>query len=238
MTKAQKAKILAIRMMVAAVSVAIGILISAQWRSVPERVTNPISPYLSLTETKNSLYVENDQLRDEITDLQQEIEKSQKAAEDIALSKTELLVLQKEKAKAGLTKLNGPGIIITYDDSKSGQLTEESIVHAADLRDAINLLWGSGAEGITINNQRIVLNTAIDCIVNTILINGTKIGNPFRIEAIGDQAVMFAKLSDKNNLSLIYDRKINQGLVFNIENNNDLTVPSYNGSFELQAEGQ
>lgn len=225
-------------MMVAAISVAIGILISAQWRSVPERVTNPISPYLSLTQTKDSLSLENDQLRNEITTLQQEIEKSQKAAEDIALSKTELLVLQNEKARAGLTKLNGPGIIITYDDSKFGELGEASIVHAADLRDTINLLWGSGAEGITINNQRIVLNTAIDCIVNTILINGTKIGNPFRIEAIGDETVMFAKLSDRTNLVSLYDRKINQGLVFNIEKNNDITVPVYNGSFELQAKGQ
>jgi uncharacterized protein YlxW (UPF0749 family) len=190
-----------------------------------------------LNETKNSLYQENDQLRKEITNLQQGIDKAQKDAEDVTLTKNELADLQTEKSKAGLTKLNGSGVIVTYDDSKSSVLSEESIVHAADLRDTINLLWGSGAEAISINNQRIVINTAIDCIVNTILINGTRISNPFRIEVIGDQNMLYGRLTDRNFLSYIHDRQTNQGLIFEVLKNNDVTLPTYNGSFEFQSEG-
>jgi uncharacterized protein YlxW (UPF0749 family) len=237
MNKAKKAKIIATRLILVAISIGVGILISAQWRSIPERITNPIVPYTSLNETKNSLYQENDQLKKEITNLQQGIDKAQKEAEDVTLTKNELANLQTEKAKAGLTKLNGVGVIIIYDDSKSVVLSEESIVHAADLRDTINLLWGSGAEAISINSQRIVINTAIDCIVNTILINGTRISNPFRIEVIGDQNMLYGRLIDKKYLSNIHDRQLNQGLIFEVLKNNDITLPSYNGSFEFQSGG-
>lgn len=231
--KIRKTKIVATRSFVAIVCVAIGVLITAQWRSIPDRVTNPIAPYSSLKETKDALYDEQNNLKNEITDLQKALEKSERDSENVSLTKSELSGLRMKKAQAGLTKLNGPGVIITLDDSK-GVSSEDSIVHAGDIRDVVNLLWGSGAEAISINDQRVVINTAIDCIVNTVLVNNIRLTTPFRIEAIGNQSLMQEKLTNTNLLSNLYDRKQNQGLIFSVERNNDITVQRFNGSFEVK----
>ena len=232
--KIGNAKIAATRSMVAILCVIFGILITAQWRSIPQRVTNPIAPYISLKDTKESLYNEQSELKNEIADLQKLIEENQKNSENSTLTKAELTDLQAKKAQAGLTKLNGPGVIINLDDSPMSPATEDSIVHAADVRDSLNLLWGAGAEAISINGQRVVMNTAVDCIVNTILINNIRIATPIRIEAIGDQNLMYSRLTDVNALSDIYRRRAEQGLKFDISKNNDISVPIFDGSFDIQ----
>lgn len=233
LSKIKNARVVAVRSFIALLSVAIGVLITAQWRSIPDRVTNPIAPYSSLKETKDALYSEQDQLKEEIKKLQLSIEKAQGQSEDITLTKKELSDLSAKKSEAGLTKLNGPGIIITLDDSKSGPPSEDSIVHAADIRDMINLLWGSGAEGISINGQRVVINTAIDCIVNTILVNDIRLSTPFKIEAIGNQSLMYDMISNPRILSNLHQRK-SSGLVFNLQKNNDITLPVFDGSFQTK----
>jgi len=231
----KEAKLVGLRSVAVLFSITFGILIAAQWKSLPTRVTDPVAPYSSLKETKESLYEEQNQLKDEIKNLQVNIENAQSESQNSTLTKSEVSDLNNKKALAGLTKLNGRGIIVTLDDSKSGATSEDSIVHAADLRDVENLLWGSGAEAISINNQRVVINTAIDCIVNTILVNNIRLTTPFRIEAIGNQDLMYNKLSNSNNLSSIHQRKAS-GLIFNIEKNNDITVPIFDGSFEVKTE--
>jgi len=235
--KLHKTKVVATRSIIAILCVVFGILISAQWRSLPDRVTNPIAPYASLKETKEALYAEQSQLKGEIVELQKTIAQTQKDSLDISLTKSELADLKTKKAQAGLLKLNGAGVIITLDDSKTSPTSEDSIVHAADLRDVANLLWSSGAEAISINGQRVVANTAIDCIVNTILVNNNRLTAPFTIEAIGDQNYLFDIISNQDILSSIHQRQKDQGLIFNVTQNNDITMPVFDGSFEVKAGG-
>lgn len=225
-------KVIGIRSFVALLSIGLGILISAQWKSIPTRVTDPIAPYTSLKDTKESLVEEQLALKEEIKKLQLNIGKAQNSAEDITLTKSELKDLNMQKAQAGLTKLNGEGIIVTLDDSKSSS-SEDSIVHAADIRDVVNLLWASGAEGIAINDHRVVINTAIDCIVNTILVNDIRLSIPFRIEAIGNQELMYQNLNNRNIISNLHQRK-STGLIFRTEKNDDITLPIFDGSFNTK----
>jgi uncharacterized protein YlxW (UPF0749 family) len=235
MNTKQKSKAIAIRSLIAVLCIGFGILISAQFRSLPARVSNPIAPYASLKETKEELYEEQDQLKNVVKSLQEEIRKAQEDNKNNILSKEELYALNSQKMLAGLTKLNGPGVIVKLDDSKASNASDQSIIHAADLRDIINLLWSSGAEGISINSQRIVTNTAIDCIVNTILINNVRISTPFQIEAIGNQEIMLASLRDKNKLSDLHSRVTTQGIIFSSYKNNDITLPAFDGSFGINS---
>lgn len=233
----KKTRSIALRSVLMIIGIGLGVLITAQWNSIPERVVNPIAPYNSLKETKDALYDEQTDLKKEITSLQDSINIIQKESLNSSLSKDQLEILKNAKAKAGITALNGQGIILTLDDSKNGVSSEDSIVHAADLRDAVNLLWGSGAEAISINGQRIVVNTAIDCIVNTILVNDARIAAPFRIEAIGDQSYMYDNLISPLILTSIHERRKNQGLIFDLSKNNDITVSAFDGSYDVKAEG-
>lgn len=209
---------------------------SARFRSIPDRITDPLAPYASLKETRDSLIKEQSDLKDEIKSLQTSISEIQSENANQVLTKSEISDLNYRKAQAGLTRLNGAGVIIKLNDSQSGIATEDSIIHASDLRDIVNLLWSAGAEGIAINDQRVVANTAIDCIVNTILINNVRVSTPLQIEAIGNQNKMFDSLNTSDLLSGLYYRKINFGLQFDIQENHDITLPVYDGSFDINSE--
>ncbi len=228
--KSDNSKNIATKSLLLIMSIGFGVLISAQVRSLPQIVSNPIAPYVSLKETKDDLSAEQKELKQEIESLHQRIAEFQKLNEDKVLSKQEISDLNLKKATAGVTKLNGVGIIVNLDDSKSGAVTEDNIVHAADIRDVVYLLWANGAEAISVNGQRVVVNTAIDCIVNTILINDVRLTTPFRVEAIGPQGIMYGKLMDQNILSDLHHRRSDKKLTFEVNLNNDITVPIYTGS--------
>ncbi|MEI7792486.1 MAG: DUF881 domain-containing protein [Candidatus Berkelbacteria bacterium] len=235
MKKTEIPKVIAIRLLIAIFCIGFGILISAQLRTLPERVINPIAPYVSLRDTKEELYTEQTQLKDEIKSLQVSIQESQIQAENVVLSKEEIAKLNHMKAQAGLTKLNGPGVIIILDDSATSVATESSIVHAADIRDVLNLLWGSGAEAIAINGQRVVINTAVDCIVNTILLNNVRLATPFQVEAIGNRDLMYDKVTNQKILTDLYKRKRENGVIFDVKKNDDITVPLFDGSLGTES---
>lgn len=91
----------------------------------------------------------------------------------------------------GLSEVTGDGIIITLNDGQVNPLNgwyidlNDFIVHDRDLIRIINYLKNTGAEAISINDQRIITTTSIECDGNVIMINGEKIGAPFEIKAIG-----------------------------------------------------
>ncbi len=237
MEKFQKnAKYITTRSLTVVLFIVFGIIISAQFRSIPTRISNPIAPYASLKETKESLYNEQLDIKKEIVRLHQEIQNYQNQSENAVLTEKQLSDLQNKKAEAGLTKLTGPGITVTLDDSKNNLANEDSIIHAADLRDIINTSWGAGAEAISINNQRIVISTAVDCIVNTILINNVRLSVPFKINVIGDKAQLRDTLENSFYLSALRSRHEKNGITFKIEENNNILMPIFDGSFEIKGE--
>lgn len=213
--------------------IGLGVLLAAQFKSLPIRITDPVVSYSSLKDTKDELYVEQSELKKTIEDLNKSIEEIQKESKNITLSEDEVQALQEKKAIAGLTKISGPGMVITLNDSDDF-VNEDSIVHAADLRDVVNLLWTSGAEAISINDQRVVLNTAIDCIVNTILINNQRLSTPYTISAVGPKETLYNAIS--GGLSGLQKRKHNYGLKFELYKSNNITLPAFNGSFNIKAE--
>lgn len=233
MNKLKISKVVALRLLIAILCLVLGILISAQLRSIPDRVTNPISPYISLKQTKEDLYKEQNDLKEEIKKLQKSINDAQQTANRSILNDSQLANLLYKKAQVGLTKLNGPGIILTLDDGKSKVVNEDTIIHASDLRDVVSVLWANGAEGIAINNQRIVISSAIDCIVNTIMINNVRLSDPFRIEAIGPASRMFNSINNSYYLLNLRDRKNKDDIFFNLETNSDITLPIFDGSLEV-----
>lgn len=231
------AKLVSIRFIYIALGIGIGLLVMAQLRTIPDRITNPATPVLSLAETRDLLYKEQSSLSDEAAQLQSQNAVLQNEIRNKSVSKDELAQLESQKAMAGMTAISGPGVKIVMDDSNSGS-SEEAIVHAADLRDVVNLLWSGGAEGISINDQRVVFTTAIDCIVNTVLINNNKISTPFVITAIGDRDRMQNALSSPLNLADIKNRAKYSNLVFEPAFQDKLNIPAFKGSFILSTDIQ
>lgn len=108
--------------------------------------------------------------------------------------------LQDLKLKAGLTEVEGPGLLMTLRDSPRASFSSSGewhpgLVHDTDLRGIVNELWIAGAEAISIGGQRCVGWTGIRCVGNVIQVNGQSVEAPYEIKAIGDPDVLDSALN-------------------------------------------
>ena len=97
---------------------------------------------------------------------------------------------------AGLTPVQGPGIIVTLNDSQKlaphipAGFAPPNLIHDTDIAAVVNELKAAGAEAISVNGQRLVATSAIRCVGPTIFINYTPQAPPFVIKAIGDSKAL------------------------------------------------
>jgi uncharacterized protein YlxW (UPF0749 family) len=94
---------------------------------------------------------------------------------------SKLLAKQLERAEimAGLTAVEGSGIIVTLRDSttQSTNTTDPNlyVVHDTDILWIINELRDAGAEAIQLNGERIISTTEIRCAGSTVSVNNNSI---------------------------------------------------------------
>ena len=72
---------------------------------------------------------------------------------------------------------------------------DDLVVHQQDIQAVLNALWSAGAEGIQMQDQRIIATSAPRCVGNTLLLNGRTYSPPYVITAIGDVRAMQAALA-------------------------------------------
>jgi uncharacterized protein YlxW (UPF0749 family) len=93
------------------------------------------------------------------------------------------------RSLAGLTPLEGPGVVITLSDSirppRPGDDPNKTILHYSDLAAVVSELWAGGAEAVAVNGERIVSSTGVTCVGTTILCNTKRMAPPYVITAIG-----------------------------------------------------
>lgn len=145
--------------------------------------------------------------------------------------------LEDAEALTGLTGLQGPGVRVTFSDAEGACSTgrvEDCRIQDVDLQLATNVLWGSGAEGIAINGERLITTTAIRSAGSSVLINYRVLTSPYVVEAVGDPERMQAEFLDSQ---LAEDFEVWRdvfGLGFAFENSSELVLPAYTGSVRLR----
>jgi uncharacterized protein YlxW (UPF0749 family) len=221
---------------IVATGLLVGFFVTVQIRASQKgRALNPLSSYAALRDTRESLSLENKLLASENKILSTEITASEKDLKQTEKSsRAKLESLDQLKQLIGLSPKTGEGITIVLADSEKNAVTPNSIAHAADMRDLVNLLWASGAQAISINDQRIVATTSIDCIVNTVMINNVRTVPPFDIRVVGDKRVLAEAALNEKNLPDIHGRVKDEGLVYQVTEQRRLEVPAYNGGFIME----
>jgi uncharacterized protein YlxW (UPF0749 family) len=140
------------------------------------------------------------------------------------------------RERMGLVAAEGPGLVVTLDDSSdrqspSGNLND-LVIHSQDVQAVANGLWAAGAEALAVNGQRVVPTSAILCVGNTLLINGTVHSPPFRFTAIG-AGLRNAFLNDA--LVARFAEDANRfHLGFKVEDKDRVGVPAYTGTSKVR----
>ena len=88
--------------------------------------------------------------------------------------------------RGGLEPMRGAGLVVTLNDAQrdaEGRFPRDAspddlVVHQQDIDAVLNALWSAGAEGIQMQDQRIIGTSAPRCIGNTLLLNGRTYSPP------------------------------------------------------------
>jgi uncharacterized protein YlxW (UPF0749 family) len=128
-------------------------------------------------------------------------------------------------ADAGLDPVRGPGLVVTLTDAQrdaEGRFPgdaspDDLVVHQQDVQAVLNALWTAGAEGIQMQDQRLIGTSAPRCVGNTLLLNGRTYGPPYVITAIGDVSAMRAALAAAPLVALYKQYVVRFGLGYSEE---------------------
>ena len=142
------------------------------------------------------------------------------------------------RTEAGYTDVKGPGIIVELADSVKRPAPKDDpfffIVHDVDIATLVNELWASGAEAISVNGQRIVVNTSIRCVGPTVLVNSVRLASPYKIIAIGPSKDLDGALKTPGGFVDYMTPSTNQGVSVSINKYDNLEISGFKGSMILR----
>ncbi|MBS4535407.1 DUF881 domain-containing protein [Clostridium sp. D2Q-14] len=214
----------------------LGILIPYQIRNNVE--DNSFVSLSTIKEKQNDV----DKIKKEIIDIKKltkEQEKKFQKLEDVNDTREMIEVLEKDiekyKTLSGFNDLEGPGIVLTVQDSDKeyiyGESDSSGIVHDADIQNILNDLKVAGAEAISISGQRVILNSPVKCGGPVIRVNNKNLIAPFVIRAIGDSKKLYAAIDAPG----AYGRYLNDSrdLKLEIKEKSRIVVPRYSNTLEI-----
>ena len=171
---------------IAGVAVILGLLVAVQIRSQGGGSGLETLSSQELTVLVANLNTRNDQLRTEIATLDQE---TRALAASQARGETSLGQLQLDLARvrawAGLSSVVGPGVRITITGPIAGSAVE----------DLLNELRNAGAEGIALDDVRLVAGDVVAGPPGQLSVENTALNDPFEAVAIGNAETLIGTLT-------------------------------------------
>ncbi|MFC7161458.1 DUF881 domain-containing protein [Aquipuribacter hungaricus] len=136
-----------------------------------------------------------DRLAADNTELRALIEVEQAAAigagADSLLAATEELGLL-----TGAVEATGEGVVVVLDDAPvdevagAGAVSDEGRVQDLDIQTVVNGLWAAGAEGVSVNGQRLTSLSTIRSAGDAVVVDLRQLARPYTITAVGDAELL------------------------------------------------
>ncbi|MBQ7705590.1 MAG: DUF881 domain-containing protein [Selenomonadaceae bacterium] len=205
------------------ICVIVGFILSTELRQEEELET--VTPEQRIEELSAQIL----KVEKERDDLQKKLSMLQ---EEYDISPEELLTMEELRMKAGLTALEGSGVIVRMDDSnmttRRGENPNLYVIHDEDILRIVNELRAAGAEAISINGQRLTATSEIRCAGPTLSVNNVRSAPPFEVIAIGD------KNSLENSIKMrggVEDALKVWGIQIDVKSVENVYIPPYKGDF-------
>ncbi|MCZ2805708.1 DUF881 domain-containing protein [Modestobacter sp. VKM Ac-2983] len=160
----------------------------------------------------------------------------QQALDTSVVGQRALNQLAQAQHGAAAVAVTGPGLRVTLGNAPpaadsdpvggSDQIALAGRVQDGDLQLAVNALWASGAEAVSINGQRVGPTTAIRQAGDAILVDFRPVMNPYEISAVGDPddlARAFLNTPEANDLAELTK---DFGVVFDFARADELDLPA------------
>jgi uncharacterized protein YlxW (UPF0749 family) len=196
-----------------------GFLITTQLRVTEQQRTHPAG--LRAEELARELKATQEKLAATEKDkaqLKAELDKLASGAGNVSIPKRDVGL----ELLAGVAEAKGPGVLVTVVEAPD--LANKTRVRDEDLWMVVHELLAAGAEGMSINGQRITSVTGIRNVGNRIMINNAMTNSPFKIMAIGEPTVLETALTLKQG---VVDSLHRWGLRVTIVRSDAIRLPSF-----------
>ncbi len=196
------------------------------------------------TDLAGLVQVENRHLRElraESRALTKEVDALSASRKDLGSQKTQEAV-RRLRGVAGLKRVTGEGVTVTLSDAPrdvretSDQDINTLVVHQQDIQAVVNAMWAAGAEAVTIQGQRIVSTTGIQCAGSTVQVNGLYFPQPYEITAIGDADAIEQRITDDGYLQVYRSQAAEPDIAigWDLERGYDLVAGPYTGPIRAE----
>jgi len=218
---------------IALVCLILGIMLAVQFRTTASiQASQSDGRVTELTQQLQAVTSERDALAEEVISLRSKLSNFRQT--DQALADLQEEVVQANMA-AGLMAIEGPGIILTLNDSplyfQVGENANAYIIHDRDLIFIVNELKASGAEAISINGKRITAMSEIRCAGTTILVNRDRIAPPFEIKVVGNPDMLESGLLMAGGY--LEQLKV-LGMQIQLQKSEKVEIPAYTGGIKFE----
>ncbi|MFE0178167.1 DUF881 domain-containing protein [Streptomyces sp. NPDC059002] len=174
-----------------------------------------------------------DKLEDDVDELRDDVGERQEAAlKKHGGSQGELVGLL-----SGATEVHGPGVKLVVDDKKeadqggggpreSAGFSDTGRVRDRDMQRVVNGLWESGAEAISINDQRLTALSAIRAAGDAILVDNRPLVPPYTVLAVGDGKRLSTRFQNSRDGQYLHALQENFGIRTSISVSDELVLPA------------
>jgi uncharacterized protein YlxW (UPF0749 family) len=144
--------------------------------------------------------------------------------------------------QAGLTQVEGRALQVTLDDAPAREPDDpiwqamspnDVIVHQADVQAVVNALWRGGATAIEVMDQRIISTSSLQCVGNTLLLQGRVYSPPYAITAVGPVKKMRAAVRADPAVASYRDWAQVVGLGYDVKRLDSTVIPAYTGPITM-----
>ncbi|QIB70091.1 DUF881 domain-containing protein [Aminipila butyrica] len=144
--------------------------------------------------------------------------------------------LEKYKIAAGVLDVQGPGVLVTIKDPITSDEYEQDfspIMYNYELLlSLVNKLKEAGAEGVSINEQRIVGTTEISMAGSNVNINGIPTAPPYYVKAIGNPDTLHDAINIRSGI--LETMKLKYNLIVTTEKKDNMVIPRYTGTINFK----
>lgn len=145
--------------------------------------------------------------------------------------------LERDSPLAGATAVHGPGVKLVVDDAEKSEpgggaprgnsdFSDTGRVRDRDLQRAVNGLWASGAEAVSVNGQRLTALSAIRAAGEAILVDNKPLAPPYTVVAIGDGRRLSTIFQDSADGQYLHVLQENYGIRTSITAEDTVELPA------------
>lgn len=215
----------------------LGFLLAIGWRAQGQAQVDRVERRAQLATVVEARQATIGRLEQRLSDLREQL--------DDVVARTGERDLQRLRDRAaalgalsGTSPIDGPGLVVELADAAGARRADPNdadlLIRDVDLQAVVNALWRAGAEAIAIDGQRIVSTSSIRNAGAVVRLNYRVLTSPYRVEAIGDPAVMRPSFEASEIANSFVEWVTTYHLGFTVSDAERLELPGYQGSIRFR----